>query len=128
MEDSRPWSHPETGCLIALWSDSAVQAQLDCSYRNRRIYEDISKQMEEHGWKRSWLQCQRKVKRLKVLYHKAKDNVKKRITCPFFEDLDRILCERPMSQHNLPIDVCDIKVMDPDSDCDTDSSSNEKGE
>ena len=55
--------------------------------------------MGEHGYTRSWLQCQRKMKHLKMAYRKAKDNNNRsgrgRITCPFFDELDAVLGDRP---------------------------------
>nr|XP_055049368.1 uncharacterized protein LOC129434467 [Misgurnus anguillicaudatus] len=55
--------------------------------------------MNEHGYTRTWQQCQRKIKSLKLIYRKAKDNNHRsgraRVTCPFFEELDRVLGDKP---------------------------------
>ncbi|XP_075905528.1 uncharacterized protein LOC142903644 isoform X2 [Nelusetta ayraudi] len=97
--DPRGWGTQETRCLIAIWSEESIQRRLDDSYRNRRIYEEISKQMREKGYSRSWLQCQRKIKHLKVLYRKTKDSNRTSgrdmVTCPFYEELDIVLADRP---------------------------------
>ncbi|KAM9321800.1 uncharacterized protein KZ484_021867 isoform 2-T2 [Pholidichthys leucotaenia] len=95
---SHGWSHGETKCLLAMWSDQSVQAKLDKSYHNRAIYEEMAKVMGENGYKRSWLQCQRKIKQLKLAYRKAKANKRKgrrRVTCSFFEEIDAVLSDRP---------------------------------
>lgn len=87
----------ETCCVIAIWSEESIQRKLDDTYRNRRIYEDISRQMSERGYSRTWLQCQRKINHLKVTYCKTKDSRSglERITCPFYEELDIVLGDRP---------------------------------
>ncbi|KAG7501141.1 hypothetical protein JOB18_040782 [Solea senegalensis] len=99
MEDYRGWSSDETRCLLALWSDKSVQVKLDMSYRNRAIYEEIAKSMADIGYKRTWLQCQRKIKHLKLAYRKAKDSNKGsgkgRTACPFFEEIDAVVGGRP---------------------------------
>lgn len=89
----------DSRCLIAIWSEGCTQRKLDESYRNRRIYEEISKRTEEKGHRRSWLQCQRKIKHLKLLYRKTKDSNCKsgrdKATCPFYKELDMVLGDRP---------------------------------
>ena len=75
----------------------------------------------------TWLQCQRKIKHLKVAYHKAKDNNNKNgqssTTCLFFEELDEILYNRPTLQPTLT-----LHSAEPATDSDTNSISNNKGE
>ncbi len=95
--DTRGWSKHETRCLISIWAEDSVQRKLDDSYRNRPIYEDISREMEGRGYSRSWQQCQRKIKHLKTLFRKAKDsnNESGRKSFPFYEELDRVLGNRP---------------------------------
>ncbi len=97
--DSRGWGAQETRCLISIWAEDSVQQKLDDTYRNRAIYEDISKMMKGNGHSRSWQQCQRKIKHLKHAFRKAKDSNNKsggdRISCPFYAELDRVLGDRP---------------------------------
>lgn len=99
MDDTQGWSSRETQMLISLWSDESVQQKLSRTYRNKSIYEAISMKMSEKGYSRTWQQCQRKIKSLKMTYRRAKDNNGKsgrsRITCPFFEELDRVLGDKP---------------------------------
>ncbi|KAG7488466.1 hypothetical protein MATL_G00033010 [Megalops atlanticus] len=97
--DSRGWGTHETRCLISIWAEESVQRKLEDSYHNRAIYEEISKKMEGNGYSRSWLQCQRKIKHLRNAFRKAKDSNNKSgrdsISCPFYEELDRVLGDRP---------------------------------
>lgn len=97
--DIRSWGATETRCLISIWAEDSVQRRLDDSYRNRAIYEDISRLLAEQGYSRSWQQCQRKIKHLKLSYRKAKENNNKpgrdAVSCPCFEELDEVLRDRP---------------------------------
>ncbi|XP_059204193.1 myb/SANT-like DNA-binding domain-containing protein 7 isoform X1 [Centropristis striata] len=97
--DIRGWSMSETRCLVSIWADESVQQKLEDSYRNRPIYEAISTKMQEKGYSRSYQQCQRKIKHLKNCFRKAKDVNNKsgrdRASCPFYEELDRVLGDRP---------------------------------
>lgn len=93
--DARRWGKQETRCFILFWSEESTQRKLGDSYHTRRIYEDITKQMAERGYARSWQQCQRKIKHLKVIYRKTKDSGQERDTCPFYDELDMVLGDRP---------------------------------
>ncbi|XP_033506222.2 uncharacterized protein LOC117271849 [Epinephelus lanceolatus] len=98
--DSRGWSKSETRCLISSWAEESVQQKLGDSYHNRLIYEDISRKLKENGYSRTWLQCQRKIKHLKHLFRKAKDLKRSevdRTSCPFYDELERVLGHRPPS-------------------------------
>uniref|UniRef100_A0A3B3H9E2 Myb/SANT-like DNA-binding domain-containing protein n=1 Tax=Oryzias latipes TaxID=8090 RepID=A0A3B3H9E2_ORYLA len=59
------------------------------------IEKDISRDMGTHGFKRSWLQCQRKIKSLKIQYNAVKDHNNKNGKFPFFEQMEGILGDRP---------------------------------
>uniref|UniRef100_A0A3P9JJV0 Myb/SANT-like DNA-binding domain-containing protein n=1 Tax=Oryzias latipes TaxID=8090 RepID=A0A3P9JJV0_ORYLA len=101
MEDKghTQWSNAEVSCLLSLWGDETVQAKLQGCYRNKSLYEDISRDMGRHGFKRSWLQCQRKIKSLKSKYKSVKDHNNKsgnsRATFPFYDQMEGILGDRP---------------------------------
>ncbi|XP_014826200.1 PREDICTED: uncharacterized protein LOC106905736 [Poecilia mexicana] len=64
--------------------------------------------MTVRGYRRSWIQCQRKMKSLHKKYKEAKDSNKRsgsgRVTCPFYNELDRILGDKPSVQ---PLDLLD---------------------
>uniref|UniRef100_A0A8C7Y6B5 Myb/SANT-like DNA-binding domain-containing protein n=1 Tax=Oryzias sinensis TaxID=183150 RepID=A0A8C7Y6B5_9TELE len=82
-----------------LWGDETVQAKLQGCYQNKSLYEDISRDMGKHGFKRSWLQCQGKIKSLKSKYKSVKDHNNKsgnsRATFPFYDQMEDILGDRP---------------------------------
>uniref|UniRef100_A0A3P9KH07 Myb/SANT-like DNA-binding domain-containing protein n=1 Tax=Oryzias latipes TaxID=8090 RepID=A0A3P9KH07_ORYLA len=64
--------------------------------------------MAERGYRRSWLQCQRKIKSLRAKYKEVKDwnkrSGRQHITCPFYKELDRILGYKPSVQ---PLELLD---------------------
>ncbi|GAA6107916.1 adhesion G-protein coupled receptor G7-like [Tachysurus ichikawai] len=56
--------------------------------------------MNEQGYTRTWQQCQRRNKSLKLIYRKVKDNNnnrsgRARVTCPFFEECDGASRDKP---------------------------------
>ncbi|XP_073723504.1 uncharacterized protein [Misgurnus anguillicaudatus] len=69
--------------------------------------------MAERGYRRSWLQCQRKIKSLRAKYKEVKDwnkrSGRQRITCPFYEELDRILGDKPSVQPLELLDSCFVQ-------------------
>ncbi|KAK2855505.1 hypothetical protein Q7C36_007374 [Tachysurus vachellii] len=64
--------------------------------------------MEERGHRRTWLQCQRKVKSLKAKFKEVNDSNNRsgraRITCPFYNELSRVLADKPSCQ---PLELLD---------------------
>nr|XP_055062902.1 myb/SANT-like DNA-binding domain-containing protein 2 [Misgurnus anguillicaudatus] len=111
--ESSQWKGSEVTDLINIWGDSSIQAKLEGSYRNRAVYENISRKMTECGYRRSWLQCQRKIKSIRAKYKEVKDWNKRigrqRITCPFYEELDRILGDKPSVQPLELVDSCFVQ-------------------
>ncbi|XP_072219758.1 uncharacterized protein [Leuresthes tenuis] len=97
--DLRAWRPNETKCLIAIWAEEPVQRKLEVSYRNRAVYEEIAEKMEQNGCSRSWRQCQRKIKHLKYAFRQAKCSKSDsyRGSCPFYDELDRVLGDRQPS-------------------------------
>uniref|UniRef100_A0AAZ1XJ28 C2H2-type domain-containing protein n=1 Tax=Oreochromis aureus TaxID=47969 RepID=A0AAZ1XJ28_OREAU len=105
------WTETEVAELISIWGDNSIQAKLEGSYRNRAVFECIAKEMIERGHRRTWLQCQRKIKSLRAKFKEAKDINKRsgrgRVTCPFYDELDRILGDKPSCQ---PIELIDSSI------------------
>ncbi|KAK7162454.1 hypothetical protein R3I93_006684 [Phoxinus phoxinus] len=61
--------------------------------------------MEERGHRRTWLQCQRKVKSFKSKFKEASDsNNRGRITCPFYNEISRVMGDKPSCQ---PLELLD---------------------
>ena len=93
------WSDDEVKALLAVWGESNVQDELDGAVRNKAVFVNISKKMNELGYDRDWQQCRVKIKNLKKSYRDVKDHNgetgRGRKTCKFFKELDAILGHRP---------------------------------
>ena len=102
MRKGNPWSDEEVKALINIWAETNVQEQLDGAVRNKAVLQGISKCLNEVGYDKDWQQCRAKIKNLKTLYKRVKDNNncsgKGRKVCKFFEELDAILGLRPATQ------------------------------
>ncbi|XP_056116089.1 uncharacterized protein LOC130091953 [Rhinichthys klamathensis goyatoka] len=102
------WRDSEVLDLINIWGDTSIQAKLEGSYRNRSVFEKIAHEMEERGHRRTWLQCQRKVKSLKSKFKEANDSNNRsgrgRITCPFYNEISRVMGDKPSCQ---PLELLD---------------------
>ena len=60
--------------LIKLWSEEAIQEQLEGCKKNKDVYDKLARLMEEAGYQRSGQQCRDKIKKLKGDYRKVKDH------------------------------------------------------
>lgn len=100
--DISQWRDSEVLDLISISGDSSTQAKLEGSYRNRAVFENIATEMTERGHRRTWQQCQRKIKSLKSKFKEAKDSNQRsgrgRVTCPFYNELDLVLGDKPSCQ------------------------------
>ena len=103
------WSDEEVRALIAIWGEANVQEELDGAVRNKVVYQDISKKLQEQGYNREWEQCKTKIKNLKKEYRQVKDHNgetgRGRKTCKFFKELDAILGHRPASVPTALLDT-----------------------
>lgn len=95
------WGDHEVKALIAVWGESDVQDELDGAVRNKVVFMEISKKLQEMGFNRDWMQCRTKIKNLKKRYRAVKDHNgetgKGRMTMKFYRELDCILGHRPAS-------------------------------
>uniref|UniRef100_A0A1A7WMI7 Myb/SANT-like DNA-binding domain-containing protein n=1 Tax=Iconisemion striatum TaxID=60296 RepID=A0A1A7WMI7_9TELE len=109
--DFRGWNRDETQCLVSIWAESSVQRKLMGSYRNRSVFEEISEKMGSRSFSRSWRQCQRKIKQLKGLYRRAKKSQsnRDRTSCVCYEELDRVLGDKPSFRCDDAACVVDFK-------------------
>ena len=93
-----------------------MQEELDGAVRNKVVFQDISKKMQEQGCNRDWEQCRTKIKNLKKEYRIVKDNNgetgRGRKTCRFYRELDSILGHRPAS---VPAALLDTGTTDDSS-------------
>ncbi|XP_059916582.1 1-aminocyclopropane-1-carboxylate synthase-like protein 1 [Gadus macrocephalus] len=88
------WTDPEIVELLQLWSDEAVQVELESSLRNQRVFDRIANVLLEKGIYRSGDQCREKIKKMKLEYRRIKDNLKMR-SWRFYDVMDRVLANRP---------------------------------
>uniref|UniRef100_W5MRK7 ATP-dependent (S)-NAD(P)H-hydrate dehydratase n=1 Tax=Lepisosteus oculatus TaxID=7918 RepID=W5MRK7_LEPOC len=102
------WSDVETRALLDIWGEQDVQTALDGNFRNSHVYRDVACRLGEMGFDRTPEQCRIRVKGLKRQYYQAKEGIKKnghyRKICKFYDEMDRILSNRP---HIDPQDMID---------------------
>ncbi|XP_028978488.2 uncharacterized protein LOC105025852 isoform X2 [Esox lucius] len=88
---TQTWSQKETKVLISIWSNEKILQKLERSYRKKPVYGEISERLNEHGFKRTWKQCQIKIKDLKFLYRRARMKPSNSRPSPFFAKLKEFL-------------------------------------
>ncbi|KAL0962394.1 hypothetical protein UPYG_G00339490 [Umbra pygmaea] len=88
------WSPEETKALISVWSDEQILLKMEQTYRNKHVYSEISQRLKDLGVKRTWKQCQNKMKALKWRYRETLRNPSRR-PCPFFSKLHKFLAAMP---------------------------------
>ena len=95
MGKGSPWSDEEVKALINIWAETNIQEQLEGAVRNKAVFERISKRLKEAGYDKDWTQCRAKIKNLKTLYKRVKDNNSRsgrgRKVCKFYDEIDAIL-------------------------------------
>ena len=99
QERGQTWSDDEVKALIAIWADPQIQHELNSSTKNMHIFNKIAKTL---GETRNGLQCQRKIKSLKVEWRQTKDKLNKsgasgKIKFKHFHALNEVLGCRPES-------------------------------
>ena len=82
------WSDNEVVKLLEAWGDENIQAQLDGSTRNTKVYATIAKtHLESGGIQRTPVQCHEKIKKQKAEYKQIKNHNKRsgrnQKTCKF---------------------------------------------
>ena len=99
---SLTWDEEEVIQLIHIWADERIQQQLDGCRQKWPIFEKMAKTLAEAGFTPTFSQVREKIKQLKQNYKKIKDNKNKsgnsRKTCKYFEELDKILGDRPITR------------------------------
>nr|XP_056723375.1 myb/SANT-like DNA-binding domain-containing protein 7 [Euleptes europaea] len=91
------WTGREIAALISIWGEKIRQVY--CGSRRPKIivdgFERIAAQMAAHGLRRSALECRTKIGALRRAYRRVFANnsyyYKRRITCPFYAELHRVL-------------------------------------
>uniref|UniRef100_A0A4W5PH76 C2H2-type domain-containing protein n=1 Tax=Hucho hucho TaxID=62062 RepID=A0A4W5PH76_9TELE len=95
--DTRTWTLEGTKALISVWSNKQVLQMMEQSYRKKHAYCEVSERLKNIGIKRTWKQCQSKIKHMKHSYRQALRNPSSsgRATCPFFSELHTFLAAMP---------------------------------
>ena len=104
------WSKPEILKLIEIWSNDALQAQLEGCRRNQDVYERIARELTEAGFERTYQQCRDKLKKLKGDYRKIKDKRGKTgegryPEWDYFDAMDAVLGHKPATEPTVTIDT-----------------------
>ena len=103
------WADQEVKGLIKIWGEENIQDELDGAVRNRAVFSNIAKQLNDLGYRRTWEQCKTKIKNLKKKYKDVKDHNgemgRGRKTCKFFAELDEILGHLPASAPSFVLDT-----------------------
>ncbi|TSK45823.1 1-aminocyclopropane-1-carboxylate synthase-like protein 1 [Bagarius yarrelli] len=91
------WSEPEVVELLQLWSDQAVQLELESCLRNQHVFNRIAVALHDRGIYRTADQCREKIKKLKLDYRRMKENQQTPRGARarrFYDVIDRVLSSR----------------------------------
>uniref|UniRef100_A0A8C5LZ31 Phosphoribosylaminoimidazole carboxylase n=1 Tax=Leptobrachium leishanense TaxID=445787 RepID=A0A8C5LZ31_9ANUR len=93
----RNWSDHEVRTLLNVWSDERICRQLEGTFRNRELFEEISQKMMEFGVSRDWKQCRTKYKNLKYEYYGLRKdrNRNSEKNMKFYDEIDSIIRRMP---------------------------------
>jgi len=102
-EGGRHWTDKEVGALLCVWADRRIRDQLKCTLRNKSIFQEMARQMQQKfGVVRNWKQCRTKYKNLKYEYKTAR-KVQASGTwvgpgkyMKFFDEVESILTDREL--------------------------------
>ena len=108
------WSEQETLCLIRLWSNDGIQAQIEGCKRNREVIDTLAAGMTDEGYVCTGVQCRNKIKKLKADYRKIKDNNnetgRQRRSTRIFEAMNEILGCRPATHPPVLLDTLEEEL------------------
>ncbi|XP_021417615.2 uncharacterized protein LOC110489266 [Oncorhynchus mykiss] len=117
------WSADETKALISVWSDEQILLKMEQTYRNKHVYSEISERLKDLGVKRTWKQCQNKIKALKWRYRETLRNPSSSRPCPFFSELHEFLAAMPdmpesketdeEEDNGLPLPLSSLRLLVP---------------
>ncbi|XP_042318409.1 uncharacterized protein LOC121928148 isoform X1 [Sceloporus undulatus] len=105
------WSYTEVIDLLDIWGEQKIQQLLQSSYRNMDTFQVIASEMAKRGHERTAQECRTKTKTMRRDYKKAKDSFcsgGEYISCPFYEQLDRIFAGE--SSFQLPKKLQNISL------------------
>ncbi|XP_044308913.1 uncharacterized protein LOC123035101 isoform X2 [Varanus komodoensis] len=113
------WSYAEVVDLLDIWGEQRIQQVLQSSHRNMDTFQVIANEMGKRGHERTAQECRTKTKTMRRDYKKVKESHsigKRNVTCPFYDQLDRIL-DSGMSRHpgRMPNFVLQEETEGPDA-------------
>ena len=74
----RVWSDDEVQCLLALWSDVAIQHELLGTYRKAPVWRKLAEELKKRNFDRTPTQVDTKIRPLKKQYKDEIDKLRKR--------------------------------------------------
>ncbi|XP_039365638.1 trihelix transcription factor DF1-like [Mauremys reevesii] len=96
------WSLEHSQILVNLWCEASKTVDFSKSTRNDHLYQQISKKLAALQIFRTSDQCRERIKRLKREYRKTRDKNRSSgnspMTCPFYDDFDRVLSSVPSTE------------------------------
>ena len=102
------WCFEETKLLIALWSEEAVQHELNTKHNKKLVWDNISEGMADGGYSRSAQQCRVKINNLKQKYRKICDCNKisgnQGQEWEMFEPMDCVPSRKPTPKPTVVVD------------------------
>ncbi|MEE6461947.1 hypothetical protein FKM82_001453 [Ascaphus truei] len=91
----RNWSDHEVRSLLHVWSDERICRQLEGTFRNKELFEEISRRLLEFGINRDWKQCRTKYKNLKYEYYGLRKDANRHTpqgkAMKFYHEIDCII-------------------------------------
>ncbi|XP_063776944.1 bifunctional phosphoribosylaminoimidazole carboxylase/phosphoribosylaminoimidazole succinocarboxamide synthetase isoform X2 [Pseudophryne corroboree] len=94
----RNWSDHEVRSLLHVWSEERISRQLEGTFRNKELFEEIAHKLLECGINRDWKQCRTKYKNLKYEYYSVKKDETLhalRKSMKFYEEIDHLIQRLP---------------------------------
>ena len=71
---SGSWSIEEMKTLISIWGEESIEGRLDSAHRNQHIFEQITHEISDKEYEKTWQQCRTKMKNLIQKYRKVRIN------------------------------------------------------
>lgn len=120
-EGGRHWTDEEVRALLCVWADRQVRERLKGTLRNKSIFQEMSRQMQQSfGVARNWKQCRTKYKNLKYEYKTAKNAQSAGGSggggpgkyMKFFDEVEAILLDRGLENGTLDMQrrLCDGEI------------------
>ncbi|XP_049423152.1 uncharacterized protein LOC125883072 isoform X1 [Epinephelus fuscoguttatus] len=114
MEPLARWTNDETQALISVWSEEKIQRGLEESFRNEKVYREVSGRLAAMGMIRSGKQCREKIKKLKQEYNRIKQQVEtdgaNTQTFKWYDQMETAMSEKPAMTHITQLGNSDMET------------------